>query len=128
MTVTSAGAFDEFLDGIETGDAYYLRCPEGHGSLPPQRICPDCSSRALSKTPLPATGEVATYTVVSVPAPAFSDDSPYITAIAAFGSVNVTGQLRGIDPDTVEVGQQVSIDVATTSTTDDRVIVFSLDS
>lgn len=118
------GAYDEFLDAIADDDAYYLTCPDGHGSLPPQRICPECGSRDLSRTALPPTGEIATYTTVSVPAPRFSDASPYITAIADFGPVDITGQLRGTESAAVEIGQQVTMSVEAIETTDDRVVVF----
>jgi hypothetical protein len=61
-----------------------------------------------------------------VPTPQFSDDSPYVTAIASFGPVTITGQLRDVDPDDVELGQSVSLTVATSETTGDRVIAFEL--
>lgn len=121
----SNDAFDEFLDAIEANRAYYLSCPEGHGSLPPQRICPECHSQDLSQELLPTTGELKTYSVVSVPAPRFSDDKPYITAIANFGPVNITGQLQDIDPENVEVGQSVTLSLKTTD--NQRIIVFKLE-
>lgn len=111
MTDADADPFGQFLDAIEAGDAYYLQCPDGHGSVPPRRICPDCHSRDLSRAPLPSTGEIVTYTVVSVPAPRFADDGPYVTAIADFGPVTITGQLRDVEPDSVETGQTVSLAV-----------------
>lgn len=124
MSGARDGAYDEFLDAIEDDDAYSLTCPDGHGSLPPQRICPECGSRDLTRTALPATGEIATYTTVAVPAPRFSDASPYVTAIADFGPVHITGQLRGIESAAVEIGQQVTMSVEATESTDDRVVVF----
>ena len=124
MTTGSDGAFDEFLDAIEADDAYYLSCPDGHGMIPPQRICPECHSQDLSREPLPTAGEIETYTVVSVPAPQFSDDSPYVTAIASFGPVNVTGQLRDVDTEAVDIGQPVSLTVEPSETTGDRVVTF----
>jgi hypothetical protein len=120
----SDGAFDAFLDAIKASDAYYLTCPQGHGSVPPQRICSECHSRELSCAELPTTGEIATYAVVSVPAPRFSDQSPYVTAIAEFGPVALTGQMRGVPPEAVEVGQSVTLTVETPATAQ-RVLVFN---
>jgi len=118
------GAFDDWLDAIEDGEGYYLECANGHGWLPPRRVCPDCGSRDLAETPLPDAGEVATFTEVSVATPQFSADTPYVTAIVDYGPVRVTGLVRGIDPDDVEVGTPVGIDVGERETTGDRAVVF----
>lgn len=117
-------SFDHFLSAVDDGEGYYLACPDGHGSIPPQRICPDCQRQELTRQPLPSEGEIETYTVVSVGTPQFSDDVPYVTAIARFGPVRLTGLLRGVDPERVAVGQQVTADVGTTETTGEQVIVL----
>lgn len=111
MSDASDGEFSAFLDAIEADKPFYLTCPEDHGAIPPQQLCHECHSQDLSRTPLPDTGDIATYTVVAVPAPRFSDDSPYVTAIADFGPVMLTGQFRDVDPDTVETGQTVQLGV-----------------
>ena len=116
------GAYDDLLDAIEAGEASYLECGNGHGWLPPRRICPECGSRDLVEEPLPDVGELVSFTEVAVPAPAFSDDAPYLTALADFGPVQVTGLLRGAeDP---AVGDVVGIQVGERLTTGDRAIVF----
>ncbi|SEV99531.1 Zn-ribbon domain-containing OB-fold protein [Natrinema salifodinae] len=121
--VTDAG-FDEWLDAAEDGDAYYLECPNEHGSLPPRRVCPDCGSTELDEIALPDTGEVRTFTITHVPTPAFEEDAPYATAIVDFGPVRVTGQIVGVDPDAVETGLTVEPEIAVSETTDERVIGF----
>ncbi|MFC7139427.1 Zn-ribbon domain-containing OB-fold protein [Halosimplex aquaticum] len=118
------GQYDDLLDAIEAGEGYYVECANGHGWLPPRRVCPECRSRELTETPLPDSGEVATYTTVSVATPQFSEDTPYTTAIVDYGPVRVTGLLRGVDPDDIEVGMPVGIDVGERETTGDRAIVF----
>lgn len=118
------GAYDDLLDAIEDGEGYYLECPEGHGWLPPRRVCPDCGARELAETPFPESGEVVTHTTISVATPQFSEDAPYVTAIVDFGAVQVTGLLRGIAPEAVEVGTTVGIGVGERETTGDRAIVF----
>lgn len=118
------GEYDDLLDAIEDGKGYYLACANGHGWLPPRRVCPDCGSRDLTETPFPDVGEVATYTTVSVTTPQFSADTPYTTAIVDYGPVRVTGLVRGVDPDEIEVGMPVGIDVGERETAGDRAVVF----
>lgn len=96
MTTRDAG-YDEWVDALADGRGYALVCPEGHGSLPPRRTCPECGATTFSEEPLPERGTVETVTVVHVPPPQFADDAPYATAIAAFGPVRLTGVLRGVD-------------------------------
>jgi uncharacterized OB-fold protein len=125
MTDTARdGEYDDLLDALEDGDGHFLECENGHGWLPPRRICPECGSRDLSETAFPDSGEVSTYTVISVATPQFSEDAPYVTAIVDFGPIQVTGLLRGVDPDDVDVGMPVGIDVGERVTTGDRAIVF----
>ncbi|MFB6310200.1 MAG: Zn-ribbon domain-containing OB-fold protein [Salinirussus sp.] len=116
------GAFDDLLDAIEDGEGYYLECADGHGWLPPRRICPECGSQDLEQQPLPDAGEVISFTEISVAAPSWTEDAPYITAVADFGPVGITGLLRGADDPTV--GMVVGLDVGERLTTGDRTIVF----
>jgi len=116
--------YDEWLDALDDGEGYYLACPEGHGSLPPRRVCPECGDADLREEPLPDAGEVVTYTVTHVASPQFSGDTPYAVAVVEFGPVQVTGQVRGVDPDAVSVGQTVGVDVDATATTGEDVVVF----
>lgn len=123
MSDVRDGGFDDLLDAIDAGEPFYLTCPEGNASLPPKRICPECHSRELTREPLSMEGSISTYTVVAVPAPRFSDTSPYVTAIADFGPVSLTGQLQGVDPSDVTVGQPVTIGVEAVD--GDRFVAFS---
>ncbi len=116
--------YDEWLDAIEAGEGFYLESPEGHGSLPPRRVCPHSGSTELSQQPLPETGTIETYSVVHVAAEKFSEDTPYINAIVDFGPVGLTGVLRGADPEHVSVGDEVRVTVEARETTDDRLLVF----
>jgi uncharacterized OB-fold protein len=47
-----------------------------------------------------------------------------VVAIAEFGPVRITGQLRGVGAEAVDVGRAVEIDVERSETTDERVVVF----
>ncbi|ELY43033.1 Zn-ribbon domain-containing OB-fold protein [Natronorubrum tibetense] len=122
---TRDAGFDEWLDAAEAGEAYYLECTNGHGSLPPRRVCPDCGSTDLAETPLPESGEVATFTVTHVPTPAFEEDAPYATAVVDFGPVRITGQIVGIDLDAIENGLEVEPEITVSETTGERVLSFS---
>lgn len=116
--------YDDFLDAVAEGEGFYLECPEGHGSLPPRRVCPHCGQGDLVEVALPETGRVETFTTVHVAAPEFVDDVPYATAVVDFGAVRLTGQLREIDPDEIEVGTEVAPNVGQTNTAGERVLIF----
>lgn len=121
--MTDAG-FDDWLDAIDDGDGFYLRCPEGHSSLPPRHVCPHCGAADLDRTPLPSTGRIATHTVCYVGGPEFEDETPYATAIAEFGDVRLTGVVRGVDPEDVQVGATVEARVGTNQTTGEDLLTL----
>lgn len=123
-SIARDAGYDDLLDAIEAGAGYYLECANGHGSLPPRRVCPKCGSADLEETPLPETGIIETFTVVHVATPAFTDDTPYTTAIADFDGVRVTGQIRGVNPKDVERGMTVSPAIGESATTGNRVLVL----
>mgnify|MGYP006280917065 FL=1 len=123
-THEKAVTYDEWLDAIDAGEGFYLRSPEGHGSLPPRRVCPHSGSTDLTREPLPETGTIETYSIVHVGATTFEDDTPYISAVVDFGAVELTGVVRGVDPEAVAVGDAVGVTVETRETTDDRLVVF----
>ncbi|MEF8774868.1 MAG: OB-fold domain-containing protein, partial [Halobacteriales archaeon] len=96
----------------------------GHGSLPPRHVCQECGATGLSEEYMKDVGTVETYTVTHVASPEFEEDTPYVTAIASFDGIAVTGQLRGIDPEDVETGLAVVPGVERRETTDERIVVF----
>ncbi|KAB1192116.1 nucleic acid-binding protein [Haloferax sp. MBLA0076] len=116
--------YDDWVAAIADGEGYYLACPDGHGSLPPRRSCPHCASDELTEEPLAETGEIVTFTEVHVPAPSFADEAPYVTAIASFGSVRLTGVVRDVPRSDVELGMAVTPDVDVNATTGEQVLVF----
>lgn len=115
--------YDDLLDAVDAGEGFYLSCENGHGYLPPRRVCPDCGSTELEETPLAESGEVVTRTIVHVPPPRFEDDAPYATVVAEFGPVAVTGIV--LDAGTApEVGDAVRPVVRTSATREDRLLAF----
>jgi uncharacterized OB-fold protein len=121
--VRDAG-YDDWLDAVEDGDPYYLESPSGNGWLPPREVDPETGERGLEEKPLPGTGEILTFTVTNVAGPSFADDAPFVVAIAQFGPVRITGQVRGMDHDDVEIGQEVGLSIGENETEGERVIVF----
>jgi len=124
MSDTRDAGYDDFLDALEAGEPYYLESPSGNGWLPPREVDPETGERELVEKDLPTTGEILTYTITNVAGPSFADDTPYVVAIGQFGPVRITGQVRGLDHDDVEVGQEVEIGVGRNETADERVVVF----
>ncbi|MFB6350765.1 MAG: Zn-ribbon domain-containing OB-fold protein [Bradymonadaceae bacterium] len=128
MSDTATGVrdegYDDLLDAIAEGAGYYLECENGHGSLPPRRVCPHCGAPELTETPLPATVTIESFTVVHVPTPQFEADAPYVTAIAEYGPGRLTGIVRGRAPEDVEIGDRVVPTVEQRETTEDRLLVF----
>ena len=116
--------FDDWIDALEDGSPYYLACPDDHGALPPRRVCPACGSSSLEGRSLPAMGTIETFTITHVPTPSFEADAPYVTAIADFGPVRLTGQLQVDDVEDATSGITVAAAVVTSETTGDRLIGF----
>ncbi|ELZ44885.1 hypothetical protein C463_08012 [Halorubrum californiense DSM 19288] len=120
--------YAEWLDAFADGGGFALVCPDGHGSLPPRRVCAECGSTDLSREPLDEMGTVETYSVVHVPSPRFADDAPYATAVVDFGPTRLTGIVRdgGADGDApaVEIGDAVAVDVGERVTDGERLVVF----
>lgn len=121
--VRSAG-YDDLLDAIAQNSGYYLTCPQDHGWLPPRAVCPTCGARELTEAPLPDTGEVVATTTIHVAAPQFDSDSPYAVALVDMGPITITGQIRGLDPATVEPGLTVEPSIVHSETTGDRLLGF----
>lgn len=114
--------FDEWIEAIADGEAYAFECSNGHGSLPPRRRCPECGDADLERRDLPDSGTVDTLTTIHVATPEFADDAPYTVAIADFGLVRLTGQLRGVEEP--EQGMRVGAGVEERETTGDALLVF----
>ena len=121
--VPDAG-YDDWLDALEEGDPYYLESPSGNGWLPPRHVDPETGEHELEEKPLPETGEILTTTITNVAGPSFADDAPFVVAIAQFGPVRITGQVRGMDHDDVEIGQEVELSTGENETEGERLIVF----
>lgn len=124
MSGQSNTGYDEWLDALERGEGYYLESSAERGWLPPRRVCPETGETDLTERPLPEEGTVETFSIVHVAAPQFEEDTPYVTAVADFGPVRITGFLRGVDPEAAETGLAVTATVEESATDGDRVVVL----
>ncbi len=115
---------DAFLDAVDADDAFYVECSNGHGSLPPRRACPHCGDQQLAERSLPETGRVQAHTVVHVPTEEFAGRAPYVTAIADFGPVTLTGLVVDSRAEDVENGMTVAVDTDETPEGDTSALVF----
>ncbi|MFC6787595.1 Zn-ribbon domain-containing OB-fold protein [Halobaculum halobium] len=115
--------YDEWADSLAEG-GYFIECANGHGSLPPRRVCPECGSTDLAEEALPETGEVETFSEIHVAPSGFGEDPPYVTAVVNFGTVRVTGIVRGLSADEVAIGTAVRPDVERNDATGNRLVVF----
>ncbi|MCQ4333684.1 OB-fold domain-containing protein [Natronomonas sp. F2-12] len=120
---TRDAGYDDFLDALAESEPYYLESPSGNGWLPPRRIDPETGEREFTEEPLPETGEILTSTVTHVAGPSFAADAPFVVAVADFGPVRITGQVRGVDNEDVEIGQTIEIGIGE-SESGDRLVVF----
>ncbi len=79
--------------------------------FPPRLVCDACSSRKMENVTLPVEGEVSTYTVIRVPATAFSKQTPYIVAIVALNNgARICMQVTDCGPEEVYIGMPVHIE------------------
>lgn len=79
--------------------------------LPPRPLCPLCLSSDLEWLELGGRGKVKTFTVIHVAPQEFRDHTPYTVAIVELEEgVKITGQVKGIRPEEVEIGMEVEID------------------
>ena len=122
--MTRDAGYDDFLDAVADGEPYYLETDDGETHLPPMPYDPATGEAGLTEQSLPEPGEILTHTTTHIAAPQFEADAPYVTAVAAFGPVSVTGQVRGIEHEDVEIGQAVTLGVDRSETRDERVLVL----
>jgi uncharacterized OB-fold protein len=115
--------YDEWADALAEG-GYFIECADGHGSLPPRRVCPVCGSTDLSEESLPADGEIATFSQIHVAPSGFGEEPPYVTAVVDFGPVRLTGIVRELSADDVVIGTAVRPDVEENGATGNRLVVF----
>jgi len=117
--------YDQAIEAIGAGEPYALECPDGHHSMPPRRVCPECGESELEEVDIPTSGELLTYNVTHVPTPDFADDVPFVLGIAEFGGVRLTGRVQA-DEEEVDIGMPVELGLGESETTERPLITFDL--
>src|SRR4051794_35862071 len=108
------------LDGVSTGywqgttrgELLYQECPKcGHRQFYPRFSCTKCTAEPEWKAAA-GTGTIHTFTVVrQTYAEPFRSWAPYCVAIIELDEgPRVTGNVVGIDVDTIRIGQRVQVE------------------
>ena len=101
-----------FWKGGASGALMIVFCDDcTHAIHPPQRICPRCLSQQVAPRAVPGTGVVYTCTVNHQP---WTPDMKVPFALAVVDvddapGVRVTGEVVGVDPDMVAIGQRMRV-------------------
>ena len=79
--------------------------------FPPRVVCPKCRGREFEKETLPEKAKILTYTIIRVPPSEFTDEAPYIVAIAEFANgARITTQVADCPFDEIKIGMDVKIE------------------
>ena len=101
----------KFWKGLEEGKVYATKCRKCRMMhFPPVADCGDCGSSEVEWTELDGSGEIVTFTEVFVKPASFSEESPYIVAIARLNEgVKALAWLTGIKMEDVKIGMRVKL-------------------
>lgn len=102
-------AHERWCDATSQGEPYCLTCPDGHPTLPPRRVCPECGSETLEQTQIPTEGTVQTWSTVHVAGTESKGETPYVVALARFDAVTITGRVVGETDATFGIGSTVEL-------------------
>jgi uncharacterized OB-fold protein len=100
-----------FWKGLAEGKIYASKCQKcGMLHFPPVADCGECGSSGVDWIELDGKGELVTFTKVFVKPASFSEEPPYIVAIARLDEgVKALGWLTGIKREDVKVGMRVKL-------------------
>ena len=101
-----------FWDGLKEGKLLLQTCVEcGKARHYPRPVCPHCYSMQFRWVAAKGTGTVHTWTVAHHAFhPGFKPELPYVLVTVDLAEgVRVQAQARGLDAETLEVGQPVRI-------------------
>ena len=101
----------KFWKGLEEGKVYATKCLKcGKMHFPPVADCGTCGSSDVEWTELDGEGEVVTFTQVFVKPASFSQEPPYIVAIARLKEgVKALAWLTGVERERVKAGMKVKL-------------------
>jgi uncharacterized OB-fold protein len=101
----------KFWKELQKGKVYATTCLKcGKLYFPPVADCGDCGSSEVEWVELDGMGEVVTFTQVFVKPASFSEEPPYIVAIARLKEgVKALAWLTGVEREDVKVGMKVKL-------------------
>jgi hypothetical protein len=115
-TVPAPAAASPVRDDLFT-DAGLLggRCVAcGMLQFPRREVCPACQHAVVDVTPLAATGEIFTYTVVRAAPPGYRGETPYAFGVVTLDDgLRVTTTITADDLDAIAIGDRVAFEVIT---------------
>lgn len=103
----------EFWEGCRRHELRIQRCAKcAAHRFAPKPSCPHCGSLEFAWVTCSGRGRVYTWTVIHPPTlPAFKALTPYAAGLIELDEkVFMTGQIRGVAPDTVTVGLKVRVE------------------
>lgn len=101
----------KFWDELKNGKVFATRCKNcGKLHFPPVADCGSCGSSEIEWSKLTGKGNIVTFTQVVVKPASFSEDSPYIVAVAELiEGVKVLAWLSGVKKENVKIGMEVKL-------------------
>ena len=91
--------YKKFKDALKEGKFLGLKCNQcGAYTVPPQKVCLECSSEDMKIVELSGKGEIQTFSVTYVPPEGF--EAPYIVALVKLEEgPSITANIANVDPE-----------------------------
>jgi len=107
----------KFWNELKKGKVFATRCKNcGRLHFPPVADCGTCGSSEMEWTKLTGKGQIVTFTQVIVKPASFSQEPPYIVAVAELiEGVKVLAWLSGIEKENVKIGMKVKLEAKVVS-------------
>jgi len=111
MKLSEPFTIESFYRHVGEGRLTAARCLNCDSMLlPPRPLCPVCLASDMEWLELGGKGKVKTFTVIHIAPREFRDNAPYAVAIVELEEgVRITGQVRGVRSEEVEIGMEVEI-------------------
>jgi len=104
--------YEKYKEALMGGKLLGLKCNKcGEYTVPPKKVCMECSSEDMDIVEISGKGEIRTFTVVRVPPEGF--EGPYIVGMVALDEGPwVIGNVLDLDPEKASMelmGKKVTI-------------------
>ncbi len=108
---------ESFYKFVEEGKLMAAKCNNcGAMFMPPRPACTKCFSKNLQWIQVNNSGKLLTYTVIHVAPKQFEAEVPYPVGIIKLDNgLQLLGRIRGIEPNQLKIGMELSVDFEKTS-------------